>query len=75
MKCAKSFTSKSSNGTACKSLCGYFNFNANSPVFEGYRVWFNDYYNFLKSFFREIGHDYEKHLAEKRKLSFVFSKK
>lgn len=75
MKCAKAFSSNSSNQAACKNLCGFFNFNANSPVIEGYRVWFNDYYNFLKSFYKEIGHDYEKHLAEKRKLSFVFSQK
>lgn len=75
MKCAKSFTSKSASPSACKQLCGFFNFNANSPVIEGYRVWFNDYYNFLKSFYKEIGHDFEKHLAEKRKLSFVFTTK
>lgn len=46
-------------------MCTFFNFNANSPVIEGYRVWFNDYYNFLKRFFHEIGHDYEKILRER----------
>lgn len=74
-KCAKSFVSSSSSGAACNKMCGYFNFNANSPVFEGHRLWINNYYNFLKTFYKEIGHDYEKHLAEKRKLSFAFTTK
>lgn len=67
ISCAKTFTSGSnSNPNACKNLCKYFNFNANSPVFEGYRVWFNDFYNLFKRFYHEIGHDYEKSLKERQ---------
>lgn len=35
--CAKGYKSGDNMGAACKRMCGFFNFNANSPVVEGYR--------------------------------------
>lgn len=56
LNCAKGFKSDSGEvGRSCKKMCGYFNFNANSPVLEGYRQFFNDYINFLHTFFNDTG--------------------
>lgn len=61
MSCAKSFKSMSANvGRSCRAYCSYFNFNANSPVVEGYRQYVNDYINFLKTFFSSVGHQLKK---------------
>ena len=35
-KCGAAFRNDNGNGKACKQYCEFYNFNANSPVIEGY---------------------------------------
>lgn len=44
-----------SNFRACKSYCRHYKFNANSPVIEGYQVFFNEILNGITKFLKSYG--------------------
>lgn len=52
--CARAVES-GSNFRACKSYCRHYKFNANSPVIEGYQVFFNDIYTAMGKFIKDFG--------------------
>lgn len=51
-KCANVFKAGAENFTPCKSYCEHYKFNANSPVLEGYQVFFNDMINAFEMFIK-----------------------
>ena len=51
-QCANVFKSGSSDIKQCKKYCEYFKLNANSPVIEGYQVFFNQITNGLEIFLK-----------------------
>ena len=52
--CARAVES-GSNFRACRSYCRHYKFNANSPVIEGYQVFFNEILNALTKFIKSYG--------------------
>lgn len=52
--CARAVES-GSNFRACKSYCRHYKFNANSPVIEGYQVFFNEILNAMTKFLKSYG--------------------
>jgi len=52
--CARAVES-GSNFRACKSYCRHYKFNANSPVIEGYQVFFNEILNAITKFLKSYG--------------------
>lgn len=52
--CARAVES-GSNFRACKSYCRHYKFNANSPVIEGYQVFFNEILNAVTKFIKSYG--------------------
>ena len=62
-KCGSAFRNGTGGGKVCKKYCGYYNFNSNSPVIEGYQVFFNDVMNALSKFLKHVGLPNERRLA------------
>ena len=52
--CARAVES-GSNFRACRSYCRHYKFNANSPVIEGYQVFFNEVLNAMTKFIKSYG--------------------
>lgn len=52
--CARAVES-GSNFRACRPYCRHYKFNANSPVIEGYQVFFNEILNALTKFIKSYG--------------------
>jgi len=52
--CARAVES-GGNMKACKSYCRHFKFNANSPVIEGYQIFFNEILNAMTKFIKSYG--------------------
>ena len=69
-KCAGAFRAGSDMGKACKRYCTYHNFNANSPVLEGYSVLFNDIMNSFSRFIKFMGFN----KPEERRLRLLYKK-
>ena len=55
-KCGQTYQAGGNLGKACKKYCSFFNFNSNSPVIEGYQMFFNDLMNTFTKFLRNLGH-------------------
>ena len=51
--CARAIE-KGTNFKHCKKYCAHFKFNANSPVIEGYQIFFNEILNSMSKFFMKI---------------------
>ncbi len=64
MRCAKAFEAGGSLDKICKKYCKNYNFNANSPVLEGYQVFFNKIMNSLTIYLQAEGH-----MINERKLA------
>ena len=52
--CARAVES-GTNFRACKAYCRHYKFNANSPVIEGYQVFFNEMLNSMTKFLKSYG--------------------
>lgn len=52
--CARAVES-GTNFRACRSYCRHYKFNANSPVIEGYQVFFNEILNAMTKFVKSYG--------------------
>ena len=52
VKCANVFKSGADNFKPCRRYCEHYKFNANSPVLEGYQVFFNDIINGMEMFLK-----------------------
>lgn len=52
--CAKAVSS-GKDFKRCKGYCGHYKFNANSPVIEGYQLFFSEIFNAMKSFLNAYG--------------------
>lgn len=52
--CARAVES-GSNFRACRPYCRHYKFNANSPVIEGYQVFFNEVLNAMTKFVKNYG--------------------
>ena len=61
--CAKA-VAKGNNFRPCKHYCRYFKFNANSPVMEGYQIFFNEVMNSLSVFIKNYGSTINKRVLE-----------
>lgn len=59
-KCANVFKSGSTDFKQCKRYCEHYKMNANSPVIEGYQVFFNEVINSMESFLKNHGPELEK---------------
>lgn len=55
VKCAKVIKSNSNNFVPCRRYCEHYKINANSPVIEGYNVFFNQVINSLQRFLKDNG--------------------
>lgn len=86
-KCAAVYQAGGNLGKACKAYCSFFNFNSNSPVIEGYQMFFNDLMNTFTKFLRVLGHptvegdrilatllNKTKKLVKQRNLAVMFTK-
>ena len=51
-KCANVFKSNGTNFKKCKAYCSYYKMNANSPVIEGYQIFFNHVINAFEVFLK-----------------------
>ena len=51
-KCANAFKNGGDNFKPCKKFCEHYKFNANSPIIEGYQVFFNDIINGMEMFLK-----------------------
>jgi len=52
VRCAGVFKSGAENFKPCRKYCEHYKFNANSPVLEGYQVFFNDIINDMEMFLK-----------------------
>lgn len=85
-KCGSAFKQGMELGAVCKDYCSYYNFNANSPVIEGYQLFFNDLMNTFTKFLQDEGHRVvepdrileivktTKKLTKERHLEIMFTK-
>lgn len=55
LKCANVFKSGLTDYKKCIRYCQYYKMNANSPVIEGYQVFFNEMINAMEKFLRNHG--------------------
>ena len=51
-QCANVFKLNGTNYKPCKKYCEHYKFNANSPVIEGYQVFFNEMINAMEKFLK-----------------------
>lgn len=52
VKCTNVFKTGAENFKPCRNYCEHYKFNANSPVLEGYQVFFNDIINGMEMFMK-----------------------
>lgn len=52
VKCTNVFKTGAENFKPCSKYCEHYKFNANSPVLEGYQVFFNDIINGMEMFMK-----------------------
>lgn len=57
IKCANVFKSGADKIKPCRKYCEHYKFNANSPVLEGYQVFFNDIINGMEMFLKATTDD------------------
>jgi hypothetical protein len=51
----------------CNKYCGHFKFNANSPVIEGYQIFFNEILNAMSKFLKLYGKEQPGRVLEAKK--------
>ena len=69
-QCANVFKLNGTNYKPCKKYCEHYKFNANSPVVEGYQVFFNEMINAMEKFLKLYTGDrrLEEKLVKNKKL-------